>query len=110
MFPALRTKKTNTPRRSDICRRDGVREKLAPVSITCWSQFDAPTKVAAIEADSKGARLMLPWSVSPGENITVSLADELGQYQTHIARVVWTQPLQLTGRVVAGVAFSCEAA
>ncbi len=110
MFPALRTKKNSTPRRSDICRRDGAREKLVPVSITCWSQFDAPTKVAAIEADTKGARLMLPWSVSPGESITVCLADELGQYQTHVARVVWTQSLQVTGRVVAGVAFCSEAA
>ena len=110
MFPALRTKKNSTPRRSDICRREGVREKLVPVSITCWSNHDVPTKVAAIEADSKGARLMLPWAVSPGESITVCLADELGQYQTHTARVVWTQSLQVTGRVVAGVAFCSEAA
>ncbi len=110
MFPALRNKKNRTPRRSDICRRDGTREKLCPASVTCWSEYDAPTKVAAIEADSKGARLMLPWPVAPGEQITVSLADELGLYQTHIARVVWTQSLQTTGRVVAGVAFHDQAA
>lgn len=110
MFPALRTKKNLSPRRSDICRRDGLREKLHPTSITCWSEYDSPTKVAAIEADSKGARLMLPWPVAPGEEITVSLADELGLYQTHTARVVWTQPLPITGRVVAGVAFCSKAA
>lgn len=110
MFPALRTQKNRTPRRSDICRRDGAREKLHPTSITCWSEYDAPTKVAAIEADCKGARLMLPWPVTPGEEIIVSLADELGLYQTHTARVVWTQSLQVTGRVVAGVAFSSQAA
>ena len=110
MFPALRTPKNRTPRRSDICRRDGIREKHVPASVTCWSVYDSPTKVAAIEADSKGARLMLPWPVAPGEQICVSIADELGQYQTVPARVVWTQELPTTGRVVAGVAFLAEAA
>lgn len=106
MFPALRSQKNRKPRRSDICRRYSVREKLCPSSVTCWSRFDAPIKVAAIEADTQGARLMLPWSVAPGEEITVSLADDLGFYQTHTARVVWTQALPTTGRVVAGVAFA----
>ncbi len=110
MFPALRSQKNRPLRRSDICRREGVREKHIPTAVTCWSEYDSPTKVAAIEADSKGARLMLPWPVAPGEQITVSIADELGHYQTHTAKIVWTQALQSTGRVVAGVASFPQAA
>lgn len=105
MFPALRTQKASTPARSNTCRRDRQREKLRPISVTCWSPFDAPARAAAIEADSKGARLMMPWHVSPGETVTVALGDEVGHYRTQRARVVWTQTLELTGKVVAGLAF-----
>lgn len=108
MFPALRTQKTASALRSTTCRREMRREKLRPASVTCWSSFDAPAKAAAIEADSKGARLMLPWQVAPGETITVSLTDEVGHHQTQRARVVWIQPLELTGKVVAGLAFEDE--
>jgi hypothetical protein len=78
--------------------------------VTCWSVYDAPTRAAAIEADSKGARLMLPWPVSPGETISVALGNEVGMFETRNARVVWTQTLELTGKVVAGVAFDAELA
>ncbi len=105
MFPALRTQKASTPARSTTCRRDGRREKVRPASVTCWSAYDAPARAAAIEADSKGARLMLPWHVNPGETITVALGDEVGHYRTQRARVVWIQSLELTGKVVAGLAF-----
>lgn len=107
MFPSLRTK-PNSPqskKRSATCRRDGMRQKLRPVSVTCWSAYDAPIIAAAIEADSRGARLMLPWPVKPGETISVSLGNEVGLFETRHARVVWTSKLELSGKVVAGVAF-----
>lgn len=109
MFASLRTKKDSTPKRSATCRRDKLRQRILPATVTCWSPFDAPARAAAIEADSKGARLMLPWPVSPGETISVALGNEVGLFETRNARVVWTQPLQLTGKVVAGVAFDFEA-
>jgi len=64
--------------------------------------------VAAIEADTHGARLMLPWNVQAGENIIVSVANEVGLYQTQVARVAWTERLEVTGRVIAGVEFHEE--
>lgn len=87
-----------------------MRQRIQPRSITCWSPVDAPARVAAIEADNKGARLMLPWAVQAGETIAVAVGDDLGQFQTRMARVVWTQTLELTGKVVAGVAFEQELA
>lgn len=90
------------------CRRFDSRHKVSPASITCWSEADAPRQVPAIEADLKGARLMLPWDVQPGESISVAVGDELGLYSTRRARIVWTQRLEVTGRVVAGVAFESE--
>ncbi len=109
MFAAIRTKKDDAPKRSTTCRRDGLRSKLRPASVTCWSPYDRPARVAAIEADTKGARLMLPWPVSAGETIVVSLGNEVGMFVTRNARVVWTQPLEVTGKVVAGVAFDQDA-
>lgn len=110
MFASLRTKKTSGPKRSAICRRDNLREKLRPASVTCWSAYDAPARAAAIEADTKGARLMLPWHVNAGEVISVALGNEVGMFETRKARVVWTQVLELTGKVVAGVAFDLAVA
>jgi hypothetical protein len=109
MFAAIRTQTSNRPQRSATCRREGSREKFRPASITAWSAYDAPVRVAAIEADCKGARLMLPWPVQTGERICVSLGNEVGLFETRNARVVWTQTLQVTGKVVAGVAFDSEA-
>jgi hypothetical protein len=105
MFPSLRSKKDNAPKRNATCRRDGSRQRVNPASVTCWSDYDRPSRAAAIEADSKGARLMLPWQVNPGETISVALGNEVGLFETRKARVVWTTTLELTGKVVAGVAF-----
>ncbi len=110
MFPALRTKTTLAQtERNTTCRRVTRRQKLRPTSVTCWSIYDAPAKAAVIEADVKGARVMLPWNVMPGETISISLGNEVGLFQTRTAQVVWTQPLEVTGKVVAGIAFDYEA-
>ena len=109
MFVSLRTKKPASTQRSATCRREASRHKFQAASITCWSDYDAPTKVAAIETDSKGARLMIPFMVMPGETISVALGNEVGLFETRTARVVWTQTLELTGKIVAGLAFEEEA-
>lgn len=90
------------------CRRQQGRAKVETSNITCWSDSDSPLRVPAIEADVKGARLMLPWDVQPGEHISVSVGNSVGLYHTRNARIVWTQKLEVTGRVVAGVAFDYE--
>jgi len=90
------------------CRRRRDRQTISPSAITCWSEYDAPTRVTSIEIDSRGARLLLPWESAPGENIKVSLANEMGEYRTTTARVVWTQPLQNSTRVIAGLCFEEE--
>lgn len=110
MFPSLRTKKITSPQRSATCRREGLREKVRPASVTCWSAYDSPARAAAIEADNKGARLMLPWHVNTGDTISVALGNEVGLFQTRNARVVWTSKLESTGKVVAGVAFDSDLA
>lgn len=51
---------------------------------------------------------MLPWNVQAGESIIVSVANDVGLYQTQLARVCWTQRLEITGRVIAGVEFQEE--
>ena len=48
---------------------------------------------------------MLPWEIQKGEKLVVSVANEVGLYQTQVARVAWTQALEYTGRVIAGVEF-----
>jgi hypothetical protein len=87
------------------CRRQKDRRKIKATHVTCWSECDPVAAVAAIEADTHGARLMLPWNVQAGENLVVSVANEVGLYQTQVARVAWTERLELTGRVIAGVEF-----
>ena len=87
------------------CRRVGDRKKITPSHIACWSACDTVQTVSAIEADTHGARLMLPWNVQAGESLVVSVANELGLYQTQLARVAWTEKLELSGRVIAGVEF-----
>jgi hypothetical protein len=59
--------------------------------------------VTLIEADSKGARLMLPFSVISNDRIKVSFQDELGYYQTRTARIAWTH--SVADKTVAGMAF-----
>ena len=90
------------------CRRRRERTTIIPSQIKAWSQFDAPAQVTSIEIDTRGARLLLPWGSSPGETIKVSVANELGEYRTTNARVVWTQPLENSTRVIAGLCFEEE--
>ena len=104
-FAPLATRKQKS---RGACRRNSNRLKLVPSRVTAWSACDSVADVAAIEADTHGARLMLPWNVQAGESIVVSVANEIGHYQTQIARVAWTERLELTGRTIAGVEFSEE--
>ncbi len=97
----------NTTNRSNnfnsISRRTVERAK-----VTCWGPHVGPSQASAIEADHRGARLLLPWQARQGEVISVSFGDSLGNYQTVRARVAWTHPMQWTNRVVAGLAFEEE--
>lgn len=105
MFAPMTSHKT---KKASACRRLGERQKLNPTHITCWSAVDPVKTVAAIEADTFGARLMIPWNARKNESIMVSVADEVGQYQTQIARIAWTQKMQFSDRVIAGVEFTEE--
>lgn len=60
-----------------------------------------------IEADTKGARLLLPWKVERGQEITVSFSNELGLYRTERAKIAWTQKMDTSGKTIAGL-FYCE--
>lgn len=90
------------------CRRRRDRTPISPTAIKAWSQYDAPTEVASIEIDTRGARLLLPWESTVGETIKVSVANEMGEYRTTPARIVWTQPLKNSSRVIAGICFEEE--
>lgn len=105
MWKSLRTPPRATSPASATCRRQTRRWKQQPVSVTCWSSFEAPSQAVVIEADEQGARLLLPWLVEAGETISVAVADQLGFYQTRRAQVAWTERLEVSGRVVAGLAF-----
>lgn len=88
------------------CRRDGERARFEPASVLCWTDGYRPSEINAIEVDGRGARVLLPWDSQEGEFVCVSLADELGQFQTRSAVVVWTRPLQNSTKVIAGLAFA----
>ncbi len=90
------------------CRRRREREKLNPCKVRCWSYARAPREVVSIEVDRRGARLVLPWNSVPGEHVRVSLANAFGEYQTTRARVVWTQRLPNSTKVIAGLCFDEE--
>lgn len=90
------------------CRRNSNRIKIQPSHVTAWSACDKVQSVPAIEADTHGARLMLPWNVQTGESIVVSVANEVGLYQTQMARVAWTEKFDYSGRVIAGLEFEEE--
>lgn len=92
-------------KKANACRRMHDRAKLNVSHVAAWSHCDPVSTVSAIEADTHGARLMLPWDVQKGESLVVSVADELGFYQTQVARVAWTQKLEYSNRVIAGVEF-----
>ena len=100
---SLRTKKKRS-----ACRRTHLRKKISPSQVTCWSAVDDVEVVSAIEADTHGARLMLPWNIQAGEAVVVAVANEVGLYQTQLARVCWTERLELSGSVIAGVEFEEE--
>lgn len=102
MFAPMTSYKT---RQKSACRRDHDRVKINPSHITAWSECDRVQTISAIEADTHGARLMLPWNVQAGEQLVISVANEVGLYQTQVARVCWTHRLEITGRVIAGVQF-----
>lgn len=92
-------------KKANACRRMHDRTKISVSHITAWSACDPVKTVSAIEADTHGARLMLPWDICKGESVVVSVANEVGLYQTQVARVAWTQKLEYSNRVIAGVEF-----
>lgn len=89
---------------ASLCRRRQQRERIRTATVTCWSAGHAPAEAAVIEADVKGARLMLPFTIDSNDRLRVAFRDEMGLYQTRVARVAWAQCLS-TGKTVAGVAF-----
>lgn len=92
-------------KKANACRRMHDRAKINFTHITAWSSCDPVKTVSAIEADTHGARLMVPWNIQKGEKLVVSVANEVGLYQTQVARVAWTQQMEYTNRVICGVEF-----
>lgn len=90
------------------CRRRVSRTPVHPTSVTCWREAKEPTRVTAIETDVAGARLLLPWQVERGDEVVVSFDNGLGVYETRKARIAWSQPLDRSGRFVAGMSFDEE--
>ena len=91
--------------RTAYCRRVSSRQRVYPKNVTCWSASAQPRAVALVEADSRGARLILPFKVRVGEVIRTSFTDDVGLHQTRQARVAWTHRLENAGRVMVGLAF-----
>lgn len=85
------------------CRREKRRRRINPAGVTCWSDSDSPTKAVAIEVDTKGARIIFPWRVEQGQDVTVSFSNKLGLHRTERARIAWIQELDRSGRTVAGL-------
>lgn len=85
------------------CRRQADRRKINPASATCWSASTTPEKAVVIEADTKGARLILPWKAVRGQSISVSYGNEMGLYRTERAKIAWTQELGSSGRTIVGL-------
>ena len=92
------------------CRRGQRRAKLAPARVTCWSAYAQPRSVTVVEADTRGARLVLSFEAKIGEVLRVCFADSLGMHQTRRARVVWTHRLESANRLMVGLAFEEEMA
>lgn len=95
---------------TSYCRRTSPRQRLKPTRVTCWSACAQPRAVALVEADSRGARLILPFKVRVGEFIRACFSDEMGLHQTCRARVAWTHRLENAGRTMVGLAFEQELA
>ena len=92
------------------CRRLSSRQRLYPKQVTCWSSSTQPRTVALVEADNRGARLILSFKVRIGDSIRTCFSDELGFHQTRCARVAWTHRLESAGRLMVGLAFDQELA
>lgn len=87
------------------CRRGRSRTPVHPASVVAWQESGKPVSAATIEADVRGARLLLPWKVQRGDTVIVSFANSLGIHQTRKAKIAWSEPLQNSSRFVAGMAF-----
>lgn len=93
-------------KKNHACRREDSRQRWSCGAVTFWSDRDPrPCTIAAIEADTRGARLLLPDDVREGHVISVSFTDEVGHHRSLRARVVWTNDLRVGGRAIAGVMF-----
>ncbi len=95
------TKRSESP----SCRRLGRRAKFESLTITYWSDWSAPRRVAAIEVDEKGARIVFPDRVEAGEFVTISVTNSLGHSSTRMARIAWVHKLEVVGKTVAGIQF-----
>lgn len=87
------------------CRRERPRTKVFPREVKCWDASSAPQEVTLIEADTLGARAVLPINLRAGDQVTISFKNKLGQFRTRQARVAWTQAMTAAPKVIAGLAF-----
>ena len=101
----LASRKANRNTNRMACRREANRRRIRPRSLSCWNQFQALEFATLIEADTKGARAVLPRTVQTGDQLSVSFQDNLGQFLTRTARVAWTEYMESARRVIAGLAF-----
>ena len=92
------------------CRRGKVRARLSPTRVICWSTVAEPRAVTVIEADTRGARLVLSFEAKIGELLRVCFDDSLGMHQTRRAHVVWTHRLKSANRLMVGLTFEEEMA
>lgn len=90
------------------CRRQKSRVRLAPSRVTCWGAYVQPRAATVVEADLRGARLVISFEAKVGETVRVCFADELGMHQTRQARVAWTHRLESANRLMVGLAFDEE--
>lgn len=96
---------THSENKLNACRRILKRNKIgiAPETAYCWTGSDSRKRAVVIEADRKGARLVLPWPVAADEEICVSFGNALGLFRTEKARVAWARPLENSGHSVVGL-------
>lgn len=92
------------------CRRKTDRRRIHPKSATCWSEGKRPHEAVIIEADTKGARLVIPWPIDSGQSLKVSYGNRLGLYRTEEARIAWAQPLGTTGQTIVGLYYEASSA
>lgn len=90
-------------RQENACRREHGRRRIRPSKTVVWFGHHSPREVAAIEVDTRGARLVVPWVVSKDDNLIVSYSNGLGLHRTEGARVAWTESLDSAGQTIVGV-------